>query len=96
MLRLFSKRINKWFLTSIDTDQWMNISMAMSTGRILSNGEAVQVTVQRIANGGPKNILDRVFDTITDPMDEGEPAWPPAGQYHWLTPSVKVAFFVLV
>lgn len=88
--RLFGKTINRWVITSIDTDQWMIVLLAMSTERIVPNGErALQVTVQRIVSRGPRYIfVNKVFDAITNKMDGGEPAWPPAEQYPWVAHSM--------
>ncbi|CAM9547720.1 unnamed protein product [Sphacelaria rigidula] len=93
---LFQKRLKKWLVTSTDTDQWVLVLLAMSCGHIEPQGSnAVQVTVKRIVNGGPRYILvNRVYRAIVTLMDGSESAWPPDGLYDWLTHPVKVALFV--
>ena len=94
---LFDRHLKRWLVTSIDTDQWMLVLLAMSCGYIEPQGSnAVQVTVKRIVSGGPRYILvNRVYGAIVTQRDGSESAWPPDGQYDWLTHRAKVALFVL-
>ncbi|CAM9320725.1 unnamed protein product [Sphacelaria rigidula] len=94
---LFGKSLKKWLVTSSDTDQWIIVLLAMSSGCIKPHGAgAALVTVKRIVNGGPQYILvNRVYNAIESLRDGSHSAWPPNGQYDWLTPSIKVALFVL-
>ena len=46
--KLGSKKLKKWLVTSVDTDQWMIVLLAMGTGKITAGGDdAVDVTVAR-------------------------------------------------
>lgn len=67
----WSKDFGKWLFTSVDTDEWMIILLAMSTGKKLAHGpEAVQVTMQRIVGGVPRCLLvNRAFVKIVE-LDE--------------------------
>lgn len=40
-------------------------------------------------------LVNRVYSTVEDLRDGSESAWSHAGQYTWVTPSLKVALFVL-
>ena len=43
-----SMKLRNWLVTSVDTDQWMIIMLAMGTGKIVAEGsDAVNVTVAR-------------------------------------------------
>ena len=54
---LFGKHLKRWLVTSIDTDQWMIVLLAMSCGYIEPQGsKAMQVTVKRDVSGGPQYI----------------------------------------
>ncbi|CAM9984813.1 unnamed protein product, partial [Sphacelaria rigidula] len=66
---LFQKHLKKWLMTSTDTDQWILVLLAMSCGHIEPQGSnAVQVTVKRIVNEGPRYILvNRVYRAIVTP-----------------------------
>ena len=79
---LFKQHLKRWLVTSIDTDQWMLVLLAMSCGYIEPQGSnAVQVTVKRIVSGGPRYILvNRVYGAIVTQRDGSESAWPPDGQ----------------
>ena len=43
-----SMKLRNWLVTSVDTDQWMIILLAMETGKTVAEGpDAVNVTVAR-------------------------------------------------
>ncbi|CAN0185998.1 unnamed protein product, partial [Pylaiella littoralis] len=83
--RYWGKDFDKWLVTSVDTDEWMIILLAMSTGKIKPQGPgAVEVTVQRIVGGVPRFLwVNRAFAKICELEDGIESAWPAAGFGGW-------------
>ncbi|CAN0055456.1 unnamed protein product [Pylaiella littoralis] len=60
--RYWGKDFDKWLVTSVVTDEWMIIILAMSSGKIRPQGPgAVEVTVQRIVgqSGVRQNLRTR-------------------------------------
>ncbi|CAN0247626.1 unnamed protein product [Pylaiella littoralis] len=97
--RYWGKDFDKWLVTSVDTDEWMIILLAMSTGKIKPQGPGtVEVTVQRIVGGVPRFLwVNRSFAKICELEAGIESAWPAAGFGGW-TPdkNEKVRLFVLI
>ena len=89
----------KWLVTSIDTDQWMIILLAMAVGKIRWAGPGkVDVTVKRVLSGGTDYIwVNRVYGALLGLTDGCESAWPKEDVVPWLVDdSLKVALFALV
>lgn len=97
--KYWGKTFDKWLVTSVDTDQWMIILLAMSAGKITPHGVGeVQVTVQRIVGGQTKFLLvNQAYKKICILQDGSDSAWPADGWVGW-NPSDddKVRLFVLV
>ncbi|CAB1117890.1 unnamed protein product [Ectocarpus sp. CCAP 1310/34] len=94
----WGKKLDKWLVTSVDTDLWIIILLAMSTGKIPPNGiDKVDITVQRIVGGAAKFLwVNRVYNKIADLKDGSESAWPAADFQGWIpTADEKVRLFVL-
>ncbi|CAM9353942.1 unnamed protein product, partial [Hapterophycus canaliculatus] len=79
--KYWGRSFSKWMVTSVDTDQWMIILLAMSAGKIQPSGSAkVDVTVRRVVAGNAKYLyVNRVFDKICNLRDGSESAWPVGG-----------------
>ncbi|CAB1121317.1 unnamed protein product [Ectocarpus sp. CCAP 1310/34] len=95
------RNFENWLVTSVDTDQWMIILLAMSTGFLKASGEgAVEVTVHEVVGGDPKYTwVNRVFAVISGLRDGNESAWPTtdSGFQGWIPDDdEKVRLFVLV
>ncbi|CAB1101356.1 unnamed protein product [Ectocarpus sp. CCAP 1310/34] len=73
-------------VSSLDTDLWMIILLAMTTGWLPPRGEgAVDVTVQRVVGGETKFLwMNRVFAGICELQDGSESAWPPVNFRSWV------------
>lgn len=97
--KYWGKEFVRWLLTSVDTDLWMIVLLAMSTGHIQAEGEqVVDVSVCKVTGGVPKYIwVNRVFTAICDLKDGGESAWPAADFAGWVPDrDERVRLFVLV
>ncbi|CAB1106379.1 unnamed protein product [Ectocarpus sp. CCAP 1310/34] len=72
--KYWGRNSENWLVTSVDTDQWMIILLAMRTGFLKASGEgAVEVTVQMVVGGDPKYIwVNRVFASISGLRDSDE------------------------
>ena len=89
--------LNKWLVTSVDTDQWVLILLAMGTGRISEEGSSrVDVTVARHLRSKTEYVhVNRVYDAILNLRNEGIHAgWP--DKVPWLSGGTKAFLFVLV
>ncbi|CAN0556436.1 unnamed protein product [Ectocarpus sp. 12 AP-2014] len=66
--KYWGKSFDKWIVSSVDTDLWMIILLAMTTGWLRPRGEgAVDVTVQRVVGGETKFLwMNRVFASICE------------------------------
>ena len=62
------KKLKKWLVTSVDTDQWIVILLAMGTGKITADGDdAVDVTVARHVKSSTEYIhVNRILRAIAD------------------------------
>ena len=97
--KYFGNDFKKWIISSIDTDQWMKILLAMSTGNIAPTGPfRVDVAVRKIVGSVPKHLWDkRVFETTCNLEDGSESAWPTPGFHGWVPErDDKVRLFVLI
>lgn len=84
------KKLTKWCITSIDTDQVLHILLAMAMGSI--SPVEVQVTVRRKKKAGASDYIyvNGVCDAVA-----GLPGWSDAtDSTAWLTPDAKVALFI--
>ena len=92
--KYWGKEFVRWLLTSVDTDLWMIVLLAMSTGHILAEGEqVVDVSVCKVTGGVPKYIwVNRVLTAICDLKDGGESAWPEADFAGWVPDREGPAF----
>ena len=90
--------LRNWLVTSVDTDQWMVILLAMGTGKILSEGQdAVNVTVARYVRSTVEYIhVNRIFQAIAGLTAIGEHAGWPSELPLWLDNGAKAILFVLV
>ncbi|CAB1118306.1 unnamed protein product [Ectocarpus sp. CCAP 1310/34] len=96
--KYWGESFDKWIVSSVDTDLWMIILLAMTTGWLTPRGErAVDVTVQRVVGGETKFLwMNRVFASICELQDGSESAWPPLTFGGWIpTHDDKVRLFVL-
>ncbi|CBJ31813.1 hypothetical protein Esi_0285_0022 [Ectocarpus siliculosus] len=95
--KYWGKSFDKWVVSSVDTDLWMNILLAMTTGWLTPRGErAVDVTVLRVVGGETKFLwMNRVFASICELQDESESAWPPLIFGSWI-PTDNDKMWVLV
>ncbi|CAB1100238.1 unnamed protein product [Ectocarpus sp. CCAP 1310/34] len=86
-----------WTVSSVDTDLWMTILLAMATGWLRPRGEgAVDVTVQKVVGGETKFLwMNRVFASICELQDGSESAWPLLTFRGWIPTDNKVRLFVL-
>ena len=96
--KYFKAKITEWLVYSVDTDQWMIILLAMSTGFLKATDEGcVKVTVEkRVGRESTYIYVNRVFDAIGNLRDGSESAWPAAGFQGWIPDAYeKVRLFVL-
>ncbi|CAB1103684.1 unnamed protein product [Ectocarpus sp. CCAP 1310/34] len=77
---------DEWVVSSEDTDLWMIILLAMTTGWLTPRGErAVDVTVLRVVGGETKFLwMNRVFASICELQDGSKSAWPPLTFGSWI------------
>lgn len=70
------EEFTRWLVTSVDTDLWMIILVATSTGQIKAEGDdVVDVTVRKVVGGAVKYFwVNRVCGAICDLRDGGESA----------------------
>lgn len=98
--KYFGERITEWLVYSVDTDQWMIVLLAMSTGflKATPGDEHVKVTVEkRVGKESTYIYVNRVFESIRDQKDGSESAWPAASFQGWNPDeNEKVRLFVLV
>eukprot|EP00752_Nemacystus_decipiens_P016789 g15026.t1 len=97
--KYFGERITEWLVYSVDTDQWMIVLLAMSTGFLKATGGGhVKVTVEkRVGKESTYIYVNRVFESIRDQKDGSESAWPAASFQGWSPDeNEKVRLFVLV
>ena len=95
----FGEEIADWLVYSVDTDQWMIVLLAMSTGFLKATGDGrVRVTVEkRVGKESTYIYVNRVFETIRDQKDGSESAWPAVNFNGWSPDeNEKVRLFVLV
>lgn len=95
----FGTYFTKWLVTSVDTDQWIILLLAMAVGKIKPRGDgAVQVTVQKIVSGAARYLwVNRAFVKICELEDGAVSAWPASGSGGCITSDDdKVRLFVLV
>ncbi|CAB1101190.1 unnamed protein product [Ectocarpus sp. CCAP 1310/34] len=73
--KYWGKRFDKWVVSSVDTDLWMIILLAMTTNWLPPRGEgAVDLTAQRVVGGETKFLwMNRVFASICKLQDESDP-----------------------
>ncbi|CAN0096134.1 unnamed protein product [Scytosiphon promiscuus] len=85
-------------VSSVDTDQWMIILLAMGTGKVRPRGEGeVRVTVRRVTGGRTYILVNRVYDKVCTLRDGSETAWPADNFDGWVPcDDDKVRLFVLV
>ncbi|CAB1112778.1 unnamed protein product [Ectocarpus sp. CCAP 1310/34] len=96
--KYWGKSFDKWVVSSVDTDLWMIILLAMTTGWLRPRGEgAIDVTVQKVLGGETKFLwMNRVFASICELQDGSESAWPLLTFRGWIpTDNDKVRLFVL-
>ena len=93
-----SMKLRKWLVTSVDTDQWMIILLAMGTGKIVAEGsDAVNVTVARHVRSTVEYLhVNRIFRAIAGLTEIGEHAGWPSELPTWLDNGAKAVLFVLV
>ncbi|CBJ27475.1 hypothetical protein Esi_0073_0023 [Ectocarpus siliculosus] len=84
--KYWGKSFDKWVVSSVDTDLWMIILLAMTTGWLTPRGErAVDVTVLRVVGGETKFLwMNGVFASICELQDRSESAWPPLTFGNWI------------
>ncbi|CAN0447121.1 unnamed protein product, partial [Ectocarpus sp. 8 AP-2014] len=84
--KYWGKSFDKWVVSSVDTDLWMIILLAMTTGWLTPRGErAVDVTVQRVVGGETKFLwMNRVFASICELLDGSDSVWPPLTFGSWI------------
>ena len=72
-------QLTKWLVTSVDSDQWMSVLLAMGTGRIPTCGQScMDVTVIRHVRSTTEYVhVNRVYHAIINLSDEASYAgWP--------------------
>ena len=97
--KYFGQDVKRWIISSIDTDQWMIILLAMSTSKIRPSGPGmVDVAVRKGGRYYSQYIwVNRVYQSICALEDGSESAWPSAGFDGWIpSDDDKVRLFVLV
>ena len=93
-----SKELRNWLVTSVDTDQWMIILLAMGTGNIAAEGpDAVNVTVARHVRSTVEYLhVNRIFQATVGLTEIREHAGWPSELPTWLHNGAKAVLFVLV
>ena len=97
--KYFGEEIADWVVYSVDTDQWMIVLLAMSTGFLKATGDGrVRVTVEkRVGKESTYIYVNRVFEAIRDQKDGSESAWPAVNFNGWSPDeNEKVRLFVLL
>ena len=90
--------LRNWLVTSVDTDQWMIILLAMGTGKIVAEGpDAVNVTAARHVRSTVEYIhVNRIFQAIAKLSEIGEHAGWPSELPTFLDNGARAVLFVLV
>ena len=92
-------RLHRWTITSIDTDQYIHVLLAMACGRIQpENAGKTEVTIRRRRGNGACDFLyvNRVYGAIAD-HDSWRSGLTDGGtEPSWLTREAKVVPFVVV
>ena len=92
-------RLRKWTITSIDTDQYIHVLLAMARGRIEPEGlDNTEVTVRRRRGKGACDFLyvNRVYSAIADHDSWRSGLADGDMEPSWLTREAKVVLFVVV
>ncbi|CAN0004085.1 unnamed protein product [Pylaiella littoralis] len=91
--------LRKWTITSIDTDQYIHVLLAMACGRIPITGpDKMEVTVRRRKAKGACDFLfvNRLYEVIAAHKDWDKGLEDGATAPAWFTREAKVVIFVVV